>query len=276
MKPLRHAVRFKYARRWVIQAGKKLLRYYRTSETGPIHYKAPSGSEDPVTKVDLLIETYLARRLLRLDPDNQVLTEESGLLGPPRSKGRWIIDPLDGTVNFIHGNPHFAIALAFEWKEKLVFGIVYNPARDEFFHAIRGKGAYLNGEPIRVSTTRTLNEALISTGFNINLMENVDQPLKLFKALLLTTMGLRRTGSAALDICYVAAGRFDAFYEEALSPWDIAAGAIILEEAGGQWTDFNGQKTTIYEREFLGSNGLIHNQMIEVFRWALGQNPPDA
>jgi len=223
----------------------------------------------PVTRLDRVVEETIVRHILEKDPKAQVLTEESGILGPAHSKARWILDPIDGTSNFIHGFPHFAISLALEYKGHVVLGVVYDPIKRECFWAGTGIGAFLNGRSIRVSSVRSLNEALLGTGFTYHIYEHMDRTLQILRGFLYTAMGVRRAGAAALDLCYVAAGRLDGFWEEHLSPWDVAAGILILQEAGGRWTDFALQPTSIYDGELLASNGLIHDQMGEVIRWAL-------
>lgn len=258
--------RFRHAKRWVRLAG-HMLKDAHQQKKHRVNFK--SKGQDPVTKTDILIESYLVKHLMNLDPRAQILTEESGLLGPKRSHMRWILDPLDGTVNFIHRVPHCAISLAFEHKEKLLFGIIYNPFREELFWGIHGRGAYLNGKSLHVSTVDSLGHSIISTGFNFSMMDRLDPALGIFKGFLLSTMGVRRSGSAALDISYVAAGLYDGFYEESLQPWDVAAGLVILQEAGGHVSDFRGQDCSIYDKELVASNGVLHSQMLEVIQWGL-------
>ena len=263
---LTHARRFRWALRRVRKAG-RLLVDFGPQEGRKVGFK--SEGQDPVTKTDVRIESYIVQALMKFDPRAQILTEESGLLGPARSSARWVLDPLDGTVNYIHRHKHCAISLAFEYRRRLVFGIVYNPFRRELFWGIRGRGAYLNGERLQVSQVPHLGLALVATGFNFSMMERLDPALGIFKGFLLSTMGVRRSGSAALDLCYVAAGFYEGFYEESLKPWDVAAGVVILTEAGGRWTDFQGRPCTIYDGELVASNGHIHDQMLEVIQWGL-------
>ncbi len=259
--------RWRFARKLIIHAGKLLTDVYFQRKSKRIE-RFKKGKDDPVTVTDILIETYIVEKIFKYDPDCQVLTEESGLLGYRESPIRWILDPLDGTVNYLHLHPHFAISLALEKEGEVLFGLVYNPLRRELFEAFRGQGAFRNGKRIHVSKTSMLNQALIATGFNASVMENLDSLIQVFKGFLHVTMGVRRSGSAALDLCYVAWGRYDGFYERGLSPWDVAAGLLIVEEAGGLYTGFRNEPTTIYDRDFIVSNGKIHHEMLQTIEWA--------
>jgi myo-inositol-1(or 4)-monophosphatase len=261
--------RLRWAVRLVRRVGRQLRQAWTQSD-GPVPMEwKDEGRRHPVTRLDRVVEETIVQEIFQKDPKAQVLTEESGVLGPARSRARWILDPIDGTSNFIHGFPHFAISLALEYEGRLVLGVVYDPVKRECFWAGAGMGAFLNGRPIRVSSVRSVNEALLGTGFTYHVYEHMDRTLQIFRGFLYTAMGIRRAGAAALDLCYVAAGRLDGFWEEHLSPWDVAAGVLILQEAGGRWTDFALQPTSIYDGELLASNGLIHDQMGEVIRWAL-------
>jgi myo-inositol-1(or 4)-monophosphatase len=176
---------------------------------------------------------------------------------------RWIIDPLDGTVNFAHGYPAFCVSIACEADGVLTYGVIYDPLRDELFEASRGGGASLNGTPIRVSKTARLDRALITTGFPYDIRERVPETLARLGRLLGVVQGLRRGGSAALDLGYVACGRLDGFYEENLKPWDTAAGLIIVTEAGGKITTFDGRDYDLYSPNILASNGVLHGELLD-------------
>ena len=184
---------------------------------------------------------------------------------------RWIIDPLDGTVNFAHGYPAFCVSIAFEAAGRLEYGVIYDPLRDELFEARRGQGASLNGQPIKVSTIDRLERALVATGFPYDIRERLPETLARMGRILGEVQGLRRGGSAALDMCYVACGRFDGFYEENLKPWDTAAGLLIIEEAGGKVTTFDGGEYDIYSPNIVASNGMLHKNILECVR---KESPP--
>ncbi|MFY9270870.1 MAG: inositol monophosphatase family protein, partial [Candidatus Manganitrophaceae bacterium] len=197
-------------------------------------------------------------------PDHQILAEE-GHDRTGASPYRWVIDPLDGTTNYTHHFPFFCVSIGVEIKGKVHLGVVFDPVRNELFFAEKGKGAFLNGRPIRVSAVRALRESLLVTGF---VREVQTDPVNFdpFINFTMRVQGVRRTGSAALDLCYVACGRFDGFWELKLHPWDTAAGSIILTEAGGRLTDFSGKGYSIYDKEMLASNGKLHRQMIDVLQ----------
>jgi myo-inositol-1(or 4)-monophosphatase len=175
---------------------------------------------------------------------------------------RWIIDPLDGTVNFAHGFPMFCVSIALEAEGVLTYGVIYDPLRDELFEARRGEGASLNGQAIRVSATGRLDRALVATGFPYDIRERLPATLARLGRILGVVQGLRRAGSAALDMCYVACGRLDGFFEENLKPWDTAAGLLLIREAGGQITNFTGGAYDVYSPNILASNGVLHGQIL--------------
>jgi myo-inositol-1(or 4)-monophosphatase len=177
-----------------------------------------------------------------------------------------VIDPLDGTTNFAHGYPVYAISIGVECDGRGLIGVVYDPTRDELFTAQAGGGVRLNGQPIAVSSTEQLDQALLVTGFAYDIRDSPNNNLDHFARFALKAQGLRRTGSAALDLCYVAAGRFDGFWEVKLSPWDMAAGVVILTEAGGAVTDFKGQTHSIYQPELVASNGRIHKAILALLQ----------
>ena len=221
------------------------------------------GAINIVTDVDLASEQLIRDRIATHYPRHEVLGEEGGL-AESHSEYRWIVDPLDGTTNFAHGYPAFCVSIALEFKGEVILGAVYDPMRDEMFTAERGGGAALNQRPIRVSQTDDLMQSLLSTGFPYDIKTSKLTNLDHWSNFAMNAQALRRDGSAALDLCYVACGRFDGFWELNLSPWDTAAGAIIVAEAGGRVTDFGGNPFSNYTPQVLASNGLIHDRMIEV------------
>lgn len=223
-----------------------------------ISYK---GRGNIVTDVDRASEKLILRMILRAFPGHSVLSEES----PPvnaSSKYRWIIDPIDGTTNFAHAFPFFCVSVALEERGRVALGVVYDPMRDEIFMARRGRGATLNGKKIRVSYTDKLSESFLSTGFSYGITRK-DRNITHFRNLLTRTQAIRRAGSAALDLCYVACGRFDGFWEMNLRPWDVAAASLIVEEAKGMVTKFDGKPYFHYEKNILATNSRIHKQMVK-------------
>lgn len=217
-----------------------------------------------VTAIDKASEKTILKEILKQFPDHSILAEESPAVDG--SECRWIIDPIDGTTNFAHGFPMTSVSIAFERHGRLEMGGVLDPTRDELFFAERGKGAFLNGKKIHVSKVKALADALIVTGFPYDRKKNPDIYLKMLGAFLTRVQCIRRTGSAAMDLCYVASGRLDGYYEMSLHPWDKAAGMMILAEAGGTLTDFSGKPLTIYSRQNLATNGLIHKEMVRLLQ----------
>jgi myo-inositol-1(or 4)-monophosphatase len=193
-----------------------------------------------------------------------LLAEEGGALAPGASPYQWIIDPLDGTTNFAHGFPFYAVSIGLEYAGNCVLGVVLDPVRNELFTAELGTGAFLNGERIRVSETEKFDQALLVTGFAYDIRDDPNNNLDHFTRLSLRAQGVRRTGSAALNLCYVAAGRFDGFWEVKLNPWDMAAGCVILREAEGLVTSFAKDTFSIYGQELVATNGLIHDEMLHL------------
>ena len=216
-----------------------------------------------VTEIDRKAEEMIIGRIRQRYPQHDVLGEEFGAQDL-QSEYKWVIDPLDGTTNFTHGLPIFCVSVGLERKGELVLGVVYDPNFDELFTAEKGKGAFLNNRRIRVSTTKKLGESLLVTGFPYDIKSRSDGIVKHFENFLKEGQAVRRLGSAALDLCYVAAGCFDGYWENSLNPWDMAAGVLLVQEAGGWVTDFRGFPTTIYQKPVLATNGVIHEQMIEV------------
>ncbi len=216
-----------------------------------------------VTEVDKESERIIISRLKARFPDHDFLAEESGS-HQTTSDYKWVIDPLDGTTNFTHAVPIFSVSIGLEHTGELVLGVVYDPNLNELYTAERGKGAFLNGVPIHVSRTTRLIESLIVTGFPYDIRKNPDHAVERFGNFLMEAQAVRRLGSAALDLCYVAAGRFDGFWEVKLNPWDMAAGVLLVQEAGGKFTDFAGRPSNIYTKNMLTSNGVIHDEMLRV------------
>lgn len=227
-----------------------------------VEYK---GDIDLVTIVDRLSEKAIVERITAVFPDHDLLAEET-LFQKKGSPWKWIIDPLDGTTNYFRGYPCFCVSIGLEVDGEVKLGVVYNPVLDELFHAERGEGAFLNGNPISVSRVDDLNRSFLCTGFPYDVREYADFYLRYFREFIIRSFAIRRPGSAAIDLSYLAAGRFDGFWELKLHPWDVAAGSLIITEAGGKVTDFKGGLFGIYSGEMLASNGLIHEEMLEVIQ----------
>ncbi len=247
------------------EAGALLLDYFHQGLK--IEYK---GDADLVTAADRAAETLIRERVTQQFPSHDVLGEEQGLsdLG---GEYRWYVDPLDGTTNFAHGYPVYGVSLALEERPagadrgRRVAGVVYDPTRDELFSAEQGEGAHLNGRPIHVSKASQLKECLLATGFPSH-KRHKNPNIYFYHQITLRTHGVRRAGSAALDLCNVASGRFDGFWEFNLNPWDTAAGVLIVEEAGGRVSRFDGSPFELDSRETLASNGLVHEALLHEFQ----------
>jgi myo-inositol-1(or 4)-monophosphatase len=227
------------------------------------------GEIDLVTEVDLAAERLIVSCLREAFPDHAILAEEMHAATKPGAC-TWIIDPLDGTTNYAHGYPVFAVSIGLEIDGAVEWGMVYNPNLEEAFIARRGGGAFLNGEPLRVSRTPALGASLLATGFPYDIRTSEENNLANFRHFAVRAQGIRRGGSAALDLCYVAAGRFDGFWELKLNPWDCSAGYLMVREAGGRVTNLRGDFGSIYDRECIASNVLIHEEMMAVLRAAQG------
>jgi myo-inositol-1(or 4)-monophosphatase len=229
-----------------------------------IEYK---GEADLVTAADRAAEKLIRERIRQQWPGHDVLGEEQGL-NDQGSEYRWYVDPLDGTTNFAHGYPVFCVSLGLEQRNshggERIAGVIYDPTRDELFSAERGKGAHLNGEAIHVSKTHALQESLVATGFPSH-KRHKNPNIYFYHQITLRSHGVRRAGSAALDLCNVASGRFDGFWEFNLNPWDTAAGVLLVEEAGGQVSRFDGARFELDSRETVASNGLIHAELLHEF-----------
>jgi myo-inositol-1(or 4)-monophosphatase len=234
------------------------------------HEIAFKGESDLVTEVDRGCEELIVGLILERFPDHDILAEEN--LYPSRnSSHRWIIDPLDGTTNYAHGFPWFAVSIAMEIDEKVRLGVVYHAMMDEMYTSIRGEGAFLNGVRIRVSARAPLKAALVATGFPYDKGGDGENNFANFERFQLASRAVRRAGAAALDLACVAAGRLDGFWESKLKPWDVAAGSLLVEEAGGRVSDHGGGPYRIRHHRILASNGLIHDEMIRVLEE--GGNP---
>lgn len=248
---------------WAAQAGKILLDGY-----GQDHQVTYKGRIDLVTEMDRRSEDYLVEQIRARFPEHEILAEESGRLNG-RGDHLWIIDPLDGTTNYAHGLPIFAVSLAYAHRGEVTLGVVYDPTRDECFSAERGRGAWLNGRPIRVSGTARLIESLLVTGFPYEVDAHTPTNMEYFARFQVRARGLRRLGSAALDLCYVACGRLDGYWELSLGAWDMAAGALIAEEAGAKITDITGSPTYLKPPyDAIVANPVLHEQMLAVIRGA--------
>lgn len=221
------------------------------------------GAVNLVTEMDTRAEAIIIEEIRKDFPGHGILAEESDEQVSTTGY-RWIIDPLDGTTNYAHGLPFFCVSIAFEDHGKVTHGAVYNPMLDEMFFAIDGRGAYLNDSPIRVSKIQTLDKSLLATGFPYDLRVSKETNLDHFARFAVRAQAIRRVGSAALDLCYTACGRFDGFWEMKLHPWDVAAGGLAVKEAGGKINDFKGGPFSVFGKECLASNGLIHDEMLEV------------
>ena len=217
-----------------------------------------------VTQVDLAAEAAALKILSRARPDFGLLTEEShpDATTSAKHRGRWILDPLDGTTNYVHRFPMFCVSIAAEWDGDIVAGVIYHPVLKDLYVATRGKGALINGKKMQVSTSTRLTNSLLSTGFTVGRDDWLQREMQAFEALSEVSRAIRRPGSAALDLAYVARGVFDGFWERRLSPWDVAAGGLLVQEAGGKVTDFKGAPFDPGRREILASNGKLHKKLL--------------
>lgn len=242
------------------QAGAaEIIRFFQQS----FSVSNKEGVNNLVTEADHASEKAILAVIRNAFPDHQILAEESGKLVQD-STYKWIIDPIDGTVNFAQGIPINCVSIGVEYEGEIVLGAVYNPHLNEFFIAEKGKGATLNDKPIRVSEkTETLKSCLV-TGFPYTYINEPNGPIEVFERFVRKGVSVRRLGSAAIDLCWVACGRFDGFFEQKLEAWDSAAGYLIVEEAGGKVTDFAGQKFSVYQHKLVATNGKIHAEMLEV------------
>lgn len=228
----------------------------------------PKGIIDFVTNVDIACEKLICKEIYKKYPHHDILTEEK--VCKPRSgtdkRYRWVVDPLDGTINYMHGLSLFSISIALEINKKLQVGVVYNPALNECFTVVRGKGAYCNGKKIHVSRQKDLIKSLLVTGFAYNIRNADNTNLENFARVSLKAQGTRRLGSAAIDLAYVACGKFEGFWELYLNPWDKAAGSLLVEEAGGKVTGFKDNSFNLYSKEILATNNKIHHSLQRLLR----------
>jgi len=241
-------------------------RIQRENYEGEFEIQTKSAVIDLVTDVDRACERLIVEGIQKQRPEDAILAEEGGGSDIPDASWRWVIDPLDGTTNYAHGYPRFCVSIGVEHQGVATVGVVYDPLLDELFSAVRGGGARLNGRPLRVSAETRLDHAMLSTGFAYDVHSSTDDNLDHFAVFAKTVQAIRRDGSAALNLCYVAAGRFDGFWELKLRPWDVAAGILIVEEAGGRTSDFSGQGSCTSGLEAIASNTQLHEAMLEILQ----------
>jgi myo-inositol-1(or 4)-monophosphatase len=223
------------------------------------------GPNDFVSEVDHAAERAIIDVLLDAYPGHGILAEESGRThGAQHSEFTWIIDPLDGTTNFLHGFPVYAVSIALAHRNHVQQAVVYDPTRNDLFYASRGRGAFLNDRRLRVSKRTRLSDALVGTGFPFRKGDNFKRYLKMFEEVMQSCAGLRRPGAAALDLCYVAAGYYDGFFETGLNPWDVAAGSLLITEAGGLIGNFTGEADYLFQRECVAGNPKVYGQLVQV------------
>jgi myo-inositol-1(or 4)-monophosphatase len=252
-----------------MEAGKILRENIGKITADDIEDKRPF---DYVTEIDRACEQLIIDSIHQHFPGHEILAEESGQTQHSHSY-RWIIDPLDGTTNFIHGIPHSSISIALQQEDEIILGVVYDPYRNELFFAERGGGAYCNNQRIYVSKQEKINNCLIATGFPFKSRYLLDRYWQVLSEIFMNVSGIRRTGSAALDLAYVACGRFDGFWELKLSPWDIAAGSIIIQEAGGTITDCEGSDKHTWVGDVIATNGRIHDFILSIVQKVFPTNP---
>lgn len=255
-----------HARDAAVDAAWQAARLIRT-HAGRIDEDAvrEKGWHDPVTQADEEAQRIITGALSRAFPAFDVLAEEGATDAAAVAEGyRWIVDPIDGTTNFTRGVPPYAVSIALQRGADVVVGVVLDVAREELFTAVRGGGAFCNGTRIRVSPTRILDQALLTTGFPYRSFDHVDAYLQVLRRAMHATRGLRRPGAASVDLAYVACGRFDGFFETGLNAWDVAAGALLVEEAGGRVTDYHGAPNPLFARQILASNGLLHAALLDL------------
>ncbi len=248
----------KIAKRAAKSAGKILNRLF-----GQVSHITKKGDIDLVTEADFQAEKIVLEIIHNNFPQDNIHSEEIGEQ-EYTSDRTWFIDPLDGTTNFVHGFPVFAVSIGLVVENDIVAGVVFNPYTNELFEAAKGTGAFLNNRSIKVSQTRDLGEALLATGFPYYIHKKPESIMALLEKMILAAQGVRRPGSAAIDMCYVAAGRLDGFWEQGLKPWDTAAGSIIVKEAGGRLSTFEGDPYTPYHKNVVASNPFIHRAMLEL------------
>ena len=252
------------------EASGKILEKYYQNKRFRVGEKKGAGL---VTDADLASEAAAMKILRRAEPNFEMLAEESA---PDwghelTHEGRWVMDPLDGTTNFVHGFPMFCVSIAAEWRGQVVAGVIHHPILKETYLAVRGRGAKMNGQKLQVSVTKRAHDALLTTGFTYRKDEWLEAEMQAFEHFSQVARAIRRPGSAALDLAYTARGVFDGFWEQRLPPWDVAAGSLLVEEAGGKVTDFSGNPFSITRPEILASNGKIHRELVQEMRAGLKQ-----
>ncbi len=223
-----------------------------------------TGDNNIVTNIDKAAEKIILDFIKTEYPHHSIIAEESGTKDKS-SEYTWVIDPLDGTTNFAHGLPIFAVSIGVQKNDETIAGVIYDVMNDTIYAAEKGGGAFVNNEKISVTKNEVLSESLVVTGFPYDIKKDLEKTIRVFTKLLIETRGVRRLGSAAMDMCYVASGVFDAFWESGLKPWDVCAGLLLVEEAGGKTSDFTGKPVDIFSNHFLTTNGLIHKAMIDIF-----------
>lgn len=243
------------------EAGKIIQQYFQ----GSFNIENKEGINNLVTEVDKHSEKAIIDIIRKNYPGHSIISEEEGEM-LQESDYQWIIDPIDGTVNFAHGIPICCVSIGLKHKEELLLGAVYNPMMNELFFAEKGKGAYLNDKPIKVSSKTNFAKACLVTGFPYKWPNSSEHPIRVFERFILEGLPVRRLGSAAIDLCWVACGRFDGFWEYNLSSWDVAAGYLIVQEAGGRITNFDGEPYSVFDKETLATNGHIHEDMLRLIR----------
>ena len=248
-----------FSKEIAFEAGKILSKHFGNIKT----VNKKSSYVDLVTKADLHSENLLVECIQKKFPKHNIITEES-YLKENKSDFRWVLDPLDGTTNFVHNLPIFAVSIGLQYKKETILGVVYNPAADKMFYASKNNNSYLNGNQINISSSETLSDSLIVTGFPYLKDRKWDKSFDIFKDVYSKCRGGRRLGAAALDLCFVAMGRFEAFYEFNLKPWDICAGAIIAQEAGAKITDWNNKPYPFSGKRILATNNKVHKEMIDI------------
>ena len=249
------------------KAARGLIRDFGEVENLQVSMKGPA---DFVSSADLKTEKLLRQELQKARPNYGFLMEEGGEVVGADSLHRWIIDPIDGTTNFLHGIPHFCISLALEREGEIVAGVIYEPIHDEMFHAEKGAGAYLNERRLRVSARRKMEEAVFATGIPFKGRPGHEQFVADATAVMATCAGIRRFGSAALDLAYVAAGRYEGYWECGIRPWDIAAGIVLVKEAGGYVTDMDGKNDMLATGEVVAANDHLHQPILKLLNSARG------
>ncbi len=243
------------------EAGEVLRKYFR----GNFRIEFKTNKSDLVTEADKAAEAAIIKIIEENFPEHNILTEERGGINK-QSEFTWVIDPLDGTTNFAHGLPIFSVSIGVIRGKETICGVVYDVTRDIFYYAEKGEGAFENNNRLTVSSNGELDRSVLVTGFPYNIRQNPRHAIERFNAFLFESRAVRRLGSAALDFCYVASGIFDGFWEVSLKPWDICAGKLIVEEAGGKVTDLNGKETDIFSEPILATNGIVHEKMVRILQ----------